>query len=126
MKKLSILLAAALALALGACAELQQVESYITSASVPTNDVLVAVNAFNAAEVTATNYLNYCTAHPRTAPCPIATINALGNAVHTGIGARNNIEAYIAANPTSGVVPQALFTAITSALSATTANTPAQ
>ncbi len=66
MKKLLVL---ALALTLGACANLKTAYQVITEASVSPTQIIVAANAFDALEGTATQYLVYCKANLTTAIC---------------------------------------------------------
>ena len=58
MKKLLFVIP--LALSLGACASLQKTWDMVTGATVSPTQILVAANAFDAGEASATQYLLYC------------------------------------------------------------------
>src|ERR1700744_6010605 len=103
MKK--YLVAAALALSLGGCASLQtdlnNAWGIVTDATVPTAGVIVAGNSFDALETVATSYLSFCKANRSMSAC--ATYPAvradLVPAVKAAQIARNNLEAFLVANP---------------------------
>lgn len=99
MKKLFLLAA----LSLGGCSTIQNLET-IASGSVSPQQVLVAANSFDAIEATATTYLNLPT-------CPIAqpicktqsVVATLVPQIRNARSARNQLEAYMTANPGQAV-----------------------
>lgn len=107
-----------LALSLAGCASLGQKIStawqIVTSAAVSPTQIIVAGNAFDALEVTATQYLLYCKS---VAYVPKAC--ALGNrkpvvaAVRAGQAARNALEPYVTAG-TAG--PSAIYNSLVAAI----------
>lgn len=114
MKKL--LFAALLLFPLGGCATLQTDWTIITGASVSPTQIIVAANAFDAAEATATQYLNYChSAVPAPSYCALTTRQSLVKAVRAGIAARKQLEPYI----TSGAAgPSALYNTLVATVQA--------
>ncbi len=94
MKKLLIL---ALALTLGACANLKTAYQVITEASVSPTQIIVAANAFDALEGTATQYLVYCKANLATTICSADNRRSVIKYVRSGRAARNQLETYVAA-----------------------------
>lgn len=112
MKKLLIPLV--LALALGACANLQNAYSTITGASVSPEMVYVARNSFDALEVTATNYIRYCTSHRGGTGCSDTAIKSLIPAVRSGRVARNNLTQFQKDNP-GALGPAGLYNALVTA-----------
>lgn len=105
MKKL--LLAVSLALGLGGCATLQTDWAIITGATVTPTQILIAANAFDAGEATATQYLLYCHGTvPVPSYCALTTRQSVVKAVRAGRAARAQLEPYI----TSGTAgPSALY-----------------
>jgi hypothetical protein len=94
MKKL--LLVIPLLLSLGACASLQTAWSVVTGASVSPTQIIIASNAFDAGEASATQYLLYCKATvPAPAYCALKTRQAVVSAVRAGRVARNQLEPYV-------------------------------
>ena len=93
MKKL--LLVIPLALSLGACASLQTAWSVVTGVSVSPTQIIVAANAFDAGEASATQYLLYCKANPLVSYCALKTRQAVVSAVRAGRVARNQLEPYV-------------------------------
>lgn len=112
MKK--IILAALLALSLGACANLQNAYSTITGASVSPATVYVARNSFDALEVTSTNYIKYCTQHRGATGCSDTAIKQLIPAVRSGRVARNNLIQFQKDNP-GALGPAGLYNALIAA-----------
>jgi hypothetical protein len=116
MKILHALLVSAALFVLPGCAAISSIQS-ISSASVSPQQVIVAANAFDAIEITTTNYL-------RLPPCPQSTIVCrdqstavkLAAAIRKGRVARNQMEAYIA-NPAGQPVPVSGYNALTLAVS---------
>jgi hypothetical protein len=94
MKKL--LLVIPLLLTLGACASLQTAWSVVTGASVSPTQIIIASNAFDAGEASATQYLLYCKATvPAPSYCALKTRQAVVSAVRAGRVARNQLEPYV-------------------------------
>ena len=93
--------------ALGGCATLQTDWSIITSATVSPTQILVAANAFDAGEASATQYLLYCKATvPAPSYCALKTRQSVVSAVRAGRVARAQLEPYI----TSGTAgPSAIY-----------------
>lgn len=120
MKKL--LLTVSLALSLGACANLQTAWEVITSASVSPTQIIVAGNAFDAAEASATQYLMYCKVNPAMTACGLAARKNVVAAVRAGRTARNGLEPYVVSG-TAG--PSALFNAMVTSINTLQANLPA-
>lgn len=112
MKKL--VLAAALALALGGCANLSGIYTLATTATVPAGDVVIAANAFDALKATAVNYGNYCiTQHFPVPVCSKANRRSVIKAVNTGSAARVQLEASInTAQPAIATVYNTLIAAV--------------
>ncbi len=93
MKK--FLLIIPLILTLGACASLQTTWNVLTGVSVSPTQIIVAANAFDAGEASATQYLLYCKANPVVSYCALQTRQAVIKAVRTGRVVRNQLEPYI-------------------------------
>ena len=89
MKKLIAI--AVLALSLGGCANFQNAWGIVSGATVSPVAVYVARNSFDAAEVSATNYIVFCKVHPATYGCSKVAIARLIPAVRSGRVARNNL-----------------------------------
>src|SRR6266704_5085986 len=103
MKKLLIL---TLVLSLGACANLRNVYTAITEATVSPTQIIVAANAFDALEGTATQYLVYCKSNLATAICSADNRRSIIKYVRTGRAARNQLETYVASGNAG---PSALY-----------------
>ena len=112
MRKLFIALT--LALSLGACANLQNAYNTVTGASVSPDTVYVARNAFDALEVTSTNYIRYCTVHRNASGCYDQAIKQLIPAVRSGRVARNNLTQFQKDNP-GALGPSGLYNALVTA-----------
>ena len=97
MKK--IFVALALALSLGACANLQADWTRLTSVQVSPQAVYLAENGFDAVEVTATTYLKICHARMSTPGCSSTAIAQVIPAVRSGRIARTNLAAFMKAHP---------------------------
>lgn len=105
------LLAGAAALALSGCATI----SALTGASLTTAQVYVTANAFDAAEVTATNYLKLpvcASGGPTVCRNPAAT-GGLVSAVRAGYQARQSLVAACAASTTAPACVSAYTTVST-------------
>lgn len=101
---------------LSSCAALNAVESVNIS---PTQ-VYVAAQAFDAVEATATNYvrLPVCKAGQtfvKNQCSTLAAISRLVPAIHAGRTDRDNLEAYVKANPKGGIGASGLYSALTAA-----------
>jgi len=93
MKRLALILA--LALTLSACANLKTVYQVITEASVSPTQIIVAANAFDALEGTATQYLVYCKSNLATPVCSANNRRSVIKYVRSGRAARNQLETYV-------------------------------
>lgn len=115
MKKLFLM--AVLGLSLAGCASLQNDYAIITGATVSPAAVIVAGNAFDAIEATATNYLTFCKANRTIAGCGnyIAARKAILPAVRSGRVARNNLENFLTANP-GQLGPSGLYNALVTSI----------
>jgi hypothetical protein len=110
------LIAIGLLFGLVGCTQLQNDINAITGASVNPTAVIVAANAFDAAEATATNYLRLkkCTATSGPVCRNSTATAAIIPAIRSGRAARNNLEAFLKNNP--GVLgPTGLYNALTTA-----------
>ncbi len=99
MRKL--LLAAALAFALGGCALLQKIETGISIATGPVvtpQEVYIAINAFDGIEVTATNYLRVTCPSRNACQNPTAAASII-TWVRGGRDDRNRLKAGLRASP---------------------------
>nr|WP_202360699.1 hypothetical protein [Mesorhizobium sp. 131-3-5]BCH11920.1 hypothetical protein MesoLj131c_61780 [Mesorhizobium sp. 131-3-5] len=97
---MKLLFAAAAMLALAGCANVTSAIDTITSSKVSPASVAIAVNAFDAAKVTAKNYLVYCTPVPAPVGCDDSAIQAkLVPAINAGTTARNSLEDFLASHP---------------------------
>lgn len=116
MKRLFLVLT--LAFGLSGCAALQQLESVYTDISGSTispQNVYIAVNAFDAAKATATNYFVYCKANLATAVCSADNRRAVIKYVKAGTAARNQLETYlIAGTAAPAQIYQTLMAAVSS------------
>lgn len=70
------------------------------------NQVAIAVNAFNAAEVTGTNFLRFCKANPEQSVCTRARIHGIVVALRAGHIAENQLLADLESN---SALPITLF-----------------
>src|SRR5216684_2851796 len=94
-----------LMLLLGGCASLQTAWDVVTCSEVSATQIIVAANAFDAGEASATQYLMYCkVAVPALSYCALSTRKTVVAAVRVGRAARAQLEPYIvsgAAGPTA-------------------------
>lgn len=114
MKK--ILIVVALAFSLGACTQLQNAWSVITSSSVPPGLVIVSGNTVDAIEATATNYLSLPRCTGKNGPVcrsPAATAQLIP-AVRAMRVARNNLEQFLSDHP-GQLANQGLYDALQAA-----------
>src|SRR5712692_6405554 len=104
-----------LLLALGACASLQTAWDVVTGTEVSATQIIVAANAFDAGEASATQYLMLCKATvPAPSYCALSARKTVVTAVRVGRAARSQLEPYIisgAAGPAA--LYNTLITAIT-------------
>lgn len=119
MKKL--LLVIPLALSLGACASLQTAWSVISGTSVSPTQIIIAANAFDAGEASATQYLLYCKANPTETYCALKTRQAVVSAVRAGRVTRAQLEPYIVSG-TAG--PVALYNTLVATVTALKSQIP--
>lgn len=111
-----ILLIAALAVGLAGCAQITTAWNALTGATVSPQAVYIAANAFDAVELTATNYLRLPRCHtggPVICRSPSATAQIVP-AVRSGRVARNNLEQFMKDHP-GQLGPQGLYDALTGA-----------
>jgi aspartate-semialdehyde dehydrogenase len=105
MKKITSLIAAVfLAVSLAGCAGfVQKVEtavSVVTSASVTPQEAYIAINAFDAVEATTTNVLRVPLCNGTRPVCrPLGVREQINKTVLAGRVARNEVKAYMRANP---------------------------
>lgn len=122
MRKIAAVL---LALSLGGCASLQKVETawqVLTAASVSPTQIIVAGNAFDAAEASATQYLLYCKTNPAPSACSLDNRQKVVAAVRSGRKARNTLEPYVVSG-TAG--PSTIFETLVAAITTLQAKTGA-
>ncbi len=121
MKK--FLVAGLLALSLAGCATIKTDWAIITGTTVSPTQIIVAANAFDAAEASATQYLLYCKATvPAPSYCALAARRTVVKAVRAGIDARNQLEPYI----TSGTAgPLAIYNTLVATVTSLQTQTPA-
>jgi hypothetical protein len=120
MKRLVITVC--IVLSLGACANLKTAWQVATSASVSPTQIIVAGNAFDAAEASATQFLLYCKANAVTSACALPIRRKIVAAVRAGRTARNGLEPYV----TSGTAgPSALFNVLINSINTLQTNLPA-
>lgn len=116
MKRLFLVLA--IVGSVSGCAKLTADYNAITGSSVSPTAVIVAANAFDAVEATATNYLRLKKCSATTGPVcrNVVATKAIIPAVRSGRTARNNLEAFMQANP--GMLgPTGLYNALQTATS---------
>lgn len=105
-----------LALALAGCASLTKTWDAVTGATVSPAAVIVAANAFDALEVTATNYLRLKKCNGTNPVCrDPAVTKIIVPAVRSGRVARNNLEQFLKDNP-GKLGPSGLYNALTSSI----------
>jgi hypothetical protein len=82
--------------ALGACASLQTAWDVATGTEVSPTQIIVAANAFDAGEASATQYLMFCkSVAPAPSYCALSTRKTVVAAVRAGRAARIQLEPYI-------------------------------
>jgi hypothetical protein len=113
-----------LTMLLGACATPfgQKVElawQMVTSASVSPTQIIIAGNAFDAAEASATQYLTYCKVNAALKGCDLKTRQTVVAAVRAGRTARNQLEPYV----TSGTAgPSAIYNTLIATITSLQSN----
>lgn len=110
MKRLGLILG--LALGLGACSTLTQLQQVAGTAVTPTQ-AIIAANAFDAIEAGATGYLTFCKANPTSTSCTKTIISSVVQYVRAGRAARNQMETYI---QTSATIPTAVYNSVVAAV----------
>ncbi len=119
MKK--FLAIALLTLSLGGCATLQADWSIITGTTVSPTQIIVAANAFDAGEASATQYLLFCRANKAVSYCALKTRQSVISAVRAGRAARAQLEPYI----TSGTAgPSAIYNTLVAIVSSLQSQIP--
>lgn len=103
-----------LCLALGSCANLTNAYNVVTGVTVSPRAVVIAANAYNAAAISAKNYIVYCTPRPQPAGCSDTAIAKIIPAVRSGRDARNSLEQFLTDHP-GKLGPTGLYDALTSA-----------
>lgn len=114
MKKL--LMTMGLSLALVGCTQLSNAYNAVAGVTVPPSAVIVAANSFDGVEATATNYLRLKKCSATTGPVcrdPAVTAKIIP-AIRAGRTARNNLEAFMQANP-GALGPSGLYNALVAA-----------
>lgn len=125
MKKL--LAIALLTLTLGGCAtqfgtKIETTFGLLTQTAVSPTQIVVAGNAFDAVEVTATNYLIYCKTNANPQPqCSLTVRRRVIASVRAGRGARDELEPYVVSGSAGPIV---LYNALLKAIKAVKGNTP--
>lgn len=115
--------------ALGGCTTfnpfIQRVETAIkvvTSASVTPQQIIIAGNAFDAGEASATQYLLFCRANVGNAGCALSTRKKIVAAVRSGRKARDTLEPYAVAGNAG---PVAIYNTLIAAITTLQSNLPA-
>ncbi len=116
----------ALVLSLGGCATAQRnwdvVTGIISNTKVSPTQILVAANAFDALQNTATQYLLFCKKNPVVSYCALKTRRLVIKDVRAGRVARDQLEPYI----TSGTAgPIALYNTLSATITALKTEIPA-
>jgi hypothetical protein len=125
MKKL--LAIALLTLTLGGCAtqfgtRVETAWQVITQTSVSPTQIVIAGNAFDAVEVTATNYLVYCKQNVNPQPqCALVTRQRVISSVRAGRVARDALEPYVVSGKAGPIV---IYNSLIEAIKAVKGNTP--
>lgn len=107
----------ALACAITSCSTLAKIEA----TKITPTQVHIAAQAFDAIEITATNYVRLPTCKAgqtfiKNACSTRAAIARLVPAIHAGRTDRDNLEAYIKTNPSGGIGASGLYSALTAAV----------
>lgn len=108
MKKLLLIVV----LALGGCSAIQTLQQ-VAGTAVTSTQALVAANAFDAIESSATAYLVYCKSNLSTSACSASNRTSVISYTRAGRAARNQIETYI---QTSATIPSAVYNTLVAAV----------
>lgn len=117
---MKLILSLSLALALTGCANISKVYEAVSTSNVPPKAIYVAINGFDVAKASATNYLHFCAPNPAPAGCNDALIKStLIPSMKKGTVARNDLKAFVRAHPgeLGPVGTYRLLTASTEAIS---------
>jgi len=123
MRKILVIIA--LAVSLGACAQLQKLEqayTFVSGSTVPPQAVVVAANTFDGLQGTATQYLIYCKANLSQPICVATNRRNVIRYVRAGRAARNQLESYIAQGASAPATIYNTLIAAISSLQASAAN----
>lgn len=96
MRKL--IAASLVAMAMAGCSAVKSLPT-LSAVTINPTMVIVAANSFDAVEATASNYLRYCTPAVQPKGCSATAIAKIIPAIRSGRIARNNLEAFLKANP---------------------------
>ena len=111
-----------LALLLGGCASLTQAWNIVTDTEISATQILVAANAFDAGEASATQYLMYCKAAvPALSYCALSTRKTVVAAVRVGRAARAQLEPYIVSGAAG---PAALYNTLVATITTLQSQVP--
>ena len=113
MKILKSIAIISIVLYLGACAQIQAIETAATATVTPTQ-AIVAANAFDAVKSGATAFLTYCSQTPADSTCNATNRRNVIAYTRSGTAARNQIETYISSGGIS--VPSALYNTLVAAV----------
>lgn len=104
---------ALLALGLGGCSTLSEIQLAVTSSVTPTQ-AIVAANAFDAIESGATAFLTFCKANANTdASCIAGNRRNVIQYTRAGRAARNQMETYV---QSSSSIPAAIYNTVITAV----------
>lgn len=96
----ALVIAISVVLVLPGCSNIKKAYESVATSKVPPKLILVAANSFNAAKVTATNYIRYCTPNPAPAGCDDQIIRGtLIPNMKAGTIARDKLEDFMDNNP---------------------------
>ena len=111
------------ALLLVGCSNVETAWKVVTEAQVSPQQIIIAANAFDAAEASATQYLLYCKAGGKgTSACALSTRQKVVTGVRSGRSARNALEPYVVSG---GAGPSGIYNTLIAAVSTLQTNTPA-
>lgn len=115
MRKLALAGVLALAFFASGCAQMQNTWERLTSVQIDPRDVYIAENAFDAIQITASNYLHYCSSvQPASPVCKKEAIAQLVPAVRSGRVARVNLDTFVKSHP-DALGAKGLYDALVSA-----------
>lgn len=126
MKK--IIIATLLAASLAGCTtfgtlerDVGNVVGVLTSAKVTPQQIIIAANAYDAIEATATQYLLFCKANPAVAQCLLATRKKVVADVRAARVFRAQLEPYIL---NGGAGPSGIYNSLVAAITTIKGDTP--